>query len=81
MGPKVRELEDQLGAFCGAKHTIISCASGTDVLSLPLMAEGIGPGDVVFVPAFNIGATAEMAALLTWSEALTNEPAKRFPSR
>ena len=74
MGPEVRELEDRLGAFCGAKHAIV-CASGADALLLPLMAEGIGPGDVVFVPAFNFNATAEMAALLTWSEAHGNEPA------
>ena len=62
MGPEVRELEDRLGAFCGAKHAI-ACASGTDALLLALMAEGIGPGDAVFVPAFAFVATAEMAAL------------------
>ena len=62
MGPEVRELEDRLGAFCGAKHAI-ACASGTDALLLALMAEGIGPGDAVFVPAFSFVATAEMAAL------------------
>ena len=62
MGPEVRELEDRLGAFCGAKHAI-ACASGTDALLLALMAEGIGPGDAVFVPAFAFVATAETAAL------------------
>lgn len=62
MGPEVRELEDRLGAFCGAKYAI-ACASGTDALLLALMAEGIGPGDAVFVPAFAFVATAEMAAL------------------
>jgi dTDP-4-amino-4,6-dideoxygalactose transaminase len=48
LGPEVAELEGQLAEFCGAKH-VISCANGTDALLLVLMAEGIGPGDAVFV--------------------------------
>ena len=63
MGPEVRELESQLAAFTGARHCI-SCASGTDSLSLVLMAWNIQPGDAVFVPAFTFVATAEVVALL-----------------
>ena len=37
LGPEVGELEQRLGGFCGAKH-VLSCASGTDALLLPLMA-------------------------------------------
>lgn len=62
-GPEVEALEKQLAEFCGARH-VISCANGTDALSLVLMAEGVGPGDAVFVPAFTFVATAEVAALL-----------------
>jgi dTDP-4-amino-4,6-dideoxygalactose transaminase len=62
LGPQVAELEQQLAAFCGAKHCI-SCANGTDALLLSLMAEKIGPGDAVFVPAFTFVATAEVVAL------------------
>ncbi|MGH6865727.1 MAG: DegT/DnrJ/EryC1/StrS family aminotransferase [Methyloceanibacter sp.] len=62
LGPAVVEIERQLAAFCGAKHCI-SCANGTDALLLALMAEGIGPGDAVFVPAFTFVATAEVAVL------------------
>ena len=62
LGPEVAELERQLAAFCGARHCI-SCANGTDALLLALMAEGIGPGDAVFVPAFTFVATAEVAVL------------------
>ena len=61
-GPQVAEVERQLAAFCGAKHCI-SCANGTDALLLALMAEHIGPGDAVFVPAFTFVATAEVAVL------------------
>ena len=62
LGPQVTEIERQLAAFTGAKHCI-SCANGTDALLLALMAERIGPGDAVFVPAFTFVATAEVAVL------------------
>ena len=42
----------------------MSCASGTDALTIALMAEGIGPGDAVFLPAFTFTATPEAVALL-----------------
>ncbi len=63
MGPEIRELEDKLAAFCGAKHCI-TCANGTDALGLALMAFGVKPGDAVFVPAFTFVATAEVVAWL-----------------
>ena len=62
LGPEVAELERQLAAFCGAKHCV-SCANGTDALLLALMAEGVGKGDAVFVPAFTFVATVEVAVL------------------
>src|SRR5271163_271875 len=61
LGPEVTELENQLAAFAGAKHCV-SCANGTDALGLVLMAEKVGPGDAVFVPAFTFAATAEVVA-------------------
>jgi len=62
MGPEVKALETRLGAFGGVERTV-SCSSGTDAISLPLMAWGIGPGDAVFVPSFTFAATAEVVAL------------------
>jgi dTDP-4-amino-4,6-dideoxygalactose transaminase len=62
LGPEVSELERRLEAFCGARHCV-TCANGTDALLLALMAEGIGPGDAVFVPAFTFVATVEVAVL------------------
>ena len=62
MGPEVKTLENQLSEFGETKHTV-SCSSGTDSISLPLMAMGIGPGDAVFVPSFTFAATAEVVAL------------------
>ncbi|WP_417796095.1 DegT/DnrJ/EryC1/StrS family aminotransferase [Terasakiella pusilla] len=63
LGPEVQELEDRLAAYSGAKYAI-SCANGTDALQLILMAEGIGSGDVVFVPAMTFVATVEVVPLL-----------------
>lgn len=63
MGPEVTAFEQQLAAFCGAKHAL-SCSSGTDALVMTLMAKDIGPGDAVFCPTFTFCATAESAALI-----------------
>jgi dTDP-4-amino-4,6-dideoxygalactose transaminase len=63
LGPEVRAFEEELAAFCGAKHAV-SCASGTDALVLALRAFGIGPGDAVICPAFTFCATAEVAVLV-----------------
>lgn len=62
-GPDVRELEQNLADFCGAKR-VVSCANGTDALQLALMALNIGVGDAVFVPSFTYTATAEIILLL-----------------
>ncbi|GBR43407.1 DegT/DnrJ/EryC1/StrS family aminotransferase [Neokomagataea thailandica] len=63
MGPEVAELEERLAAFGGAKEAI-GVSSGTDALLMILMAENIGPGDAVFLPAFTYTATAEVVLLL-----------------
>lgn len=59
LGPEVKELEEKLAAFCGAKHAI-TCANGTDALQIALMALGVRTGDAVFVPSFTFAATAEV---------------------
>lgn len=63
MGPEVKQLEDDLSAFCGAKYSI-SCSNGTDALKMALMALGVKPGDAVFAPSFTFAATAEVIALI-----------------
>lgn len=60
-GREVRELEQQLAEYVGVKHCI-TCANGTDALSLVLMAWGIGPGDAVLVPDFTFFASGETVA-------------------
>jgi UDP-2-acetamido-2-deoxy-ribo-hexuluronate aminotransferase len=63
MGPEVKELEDKLAAYTGAKHCI-TCASGTEALLMSLMALGIGPDDEVITTPFTFVATAEVIVLL-----------------
>ncbi len=63
LGPEVAELEKRLAEFCGAGHCV-SVSSGTDALQIAMMAEEIGPGDAVFLPAFTYTATAEVPLVL-----------------
>ena len=62
MGPQVRELERQLAEYVGMKHCL-TCANGTDALTLALKAWAVGPGDAVFVPDFTFFSTAEVVPL------------------
>ena len=63
MGPEVKELEDKLQTYTGAKHCI-TVASGTEALLISLMALGIQPGDEVITTPFTFVATAEVIVLL-----------------
>lgn len=62
-GPQVREFEAKLTEFAGCAHAV-GVSSGTHALQIALMAEAIGPGDAVFLPAFTYTATAEVPLLL-----------------
>uniref|UniRef100_UPI00334213F1 DegT/DnrJ/EryC1/StrS family aminotransferase n=1 Tax=Castellaniella defragrans TaxID=75697 RepID=UPI00334213F1 len=63
MGPEVKELEERLQAYTGARHCV-TVASGTEALLISLMALGIGPGDEVITTPFTFVATAEVIVLL-----------------
>ena len=63
LGPEVKELEEKLAAYVGAKYCI-TCANGTDALQIAQMAFGIGLGDEVITPGFTYIATAETVAIL-----------------
>ncbi len=62
MGKAVKELETSLAEYVGVKHCI-SCANGTDALTLALKTFGVGAGDAVFVPDFTFFASAEVVSL------------------
>jgi len=61
LGPQVGEFEEAVAHFTHSRHAV-SVANGTDALQIALMAEDIGPGDAVFVPAFTFVASAEVIA-------------------
>ncbi|MBQ4849207.1 DegT/DnrJ/EryC1/StrS aminotransferase family protein [Pseudoalteromonas sp. MMG012] len=61
MGPEVQELEKKLAEYVGVKHCI-TCANGTDALTLSMMVLDIKEGDAVFCPTFTFFATAETIA-------------------
>ena len=62
LGPDVGLFEEELADFTGARH-VISCANGTDALTLVHLAEDVGPGDAVFAPSMTFVATVEPTLL------------------
>lgn len=60
-GPQVKILEERLAKYVGVKHCI-TCANGTDAISLGLMAWNVGKGDAVFVPDFTFFSSGECPA-------------------
>lgn len=62
MGKPVKELEAGLAEYVGVKHCI-SCANGTDALTLALKVWNVGAGDAVFVPDFTFFSSAEVISL------------------
>ena len=61
LGAQVKALEEELADYVGAKHCV-SCANGTDALSIAMMAWGIGRGDAVFVPDFTFFSSGEIVS-------------------
>lgn len=57
LGPEVKELEEKIAVYSGAKFAV-ACASGTDALLLSLMAFDIGKGDEIITSPFTFFATA-----------------------
>ena len=62
-GPETKELDEKLAAYSGVKYCS-TCGSGTDALTLALMAWGVKEGDAVFVSSFTFVASAEAPVLL-----------------
>lgn len=77
LGPEVAELEAALARFTGARH-VVTCGNGTDALQMVLMAQGVGPGDAVFMPSFTFTATAEVALLLGATPVFVDVDARDF---
>ena len=62
-GPETKELDEKLATYSGTKFCS-TCGSGTDALTLALMAWNVKPGDAVFVSSFTFVSSAEAPVLL-----------------
>jgi dTDP-4-amino-4,6-dideoxygalactose transaminase len=60
-GNEVNTLEKRLAEYVGVKHCI-SCANGTEAMTLLMMAWDVKEGDVVFVPDFTFFSTGEIVS-------------------
>ena len=60
-GPEVKELEKMLAEYVGVKHCV-TCANGTDAITIAMRTWGIGKGDAVFVPDFTFFSSGECPA-------------------
>lgn len=60
-GNEVKELEEQLAKYVGVKHCI-TCANGTEAMTLVMMSWGIKEGDAVFIPDFTFFSTGEIVS-------------------
>lgn len=60
-GQQVKVLEKELADYVGVKHCI-TCANGTDALTMAMMAWGIKEGDAVFVPDFTFFSSGEIVS-------------------
>ena len=63
MGRQVKELEEYLAEYVGVRYCL-TCANGTDALTMVLMAWNVKAGDAVFVPDFTFFATGEVVSLV-----------------
>lgn len=60
-GQQVKELEREMADYVGVKHCV-TCANGTDALTMAMMAWDIKEGDAVFVPDFTFFSSGEIVA-------------------
>ncbi len=60
-GKEVNILEQRLAKYVDVKHCI-TCANGTEAMTLLMMAWGIKEGDAVFVPDFTFFSTGEIVS-------------------
>jgi dTDP-4-amino-4,6-dideoxygalactose transaminase len=62
-GPRVRDFENAVAEFIGARHAV-ACSNCTTALHLALLLHDVGPGDEVIVPSYTWIATANVVRMV-----------------
>lgn len=57
LGPEVAAFEEEFAAVCGSRYAV-GCGSGTDAITLALLALGVQPGDEVILPTLTAAPSA-----------------------
>lgn len=60
---ETKKFEDELAAFMGARHVVLT-NNGTIALSMAMLALGVGPGDEVIVPDLTMIASPNSARMI-----------------
>ncbi len=76
-GKQVKALEQRLAEYVGVKHCI-SCADGTEAMTLLMMAWDIKEGDAVFVPDFTFFSTGEIVSFIGGTPIFVDVDRKTF---
>ena len=76
-GPEVTEFEEKLKEYTGVQY-VLTCASGTDALTIPLMAYNVKKEDAIFVPSFSFFASAESISLAGATPVFVDSDEKTF---
>ncbi len=61
-GPEVEQLEEKLAEYVGRKYCV-TCANGTDALTIAMRVLNVKTNDAVFVPSFTFYSTSEVVSL------------------
>ncbi len=76
-GKQVGQLEERLAQYCHVKHCI-SCANGTEAMTILMMAWGIKETDAIFIPDFTFFSTGDIVSFRNATPVFVDVDARTF---